>query len=52
MIFSESRRSPYEVQLTASTANFSGIAVTLSTTTITQVNSIYISYVAYQELAL
>ena len=52
MVFSETHRSPYEIQLSASSANVSGIAVTLSTTTITQVNSLYISYVAYQESSL
>lgn len=48
MASSQSQRSPYELQLTASSANISGIAVTLSVTTITQVNSIYVSYIAYQ----
>lgn len=48
MASSQNQRSPYELQLTASSTNMSGIAVTLSVTTITQVNSIYISYIAYQ----
>ena len=52
MLFSQNRRSPYELQIAASSANVSGIAVTLSVTTITQVNSIYISYVAYQNTNL
>lgn len=52
MPFSENRRSPYEIQLGSSVANTSGIAVTLSVTTITQVNSIYISYIAYQDTVL
>ena len=52
MPFSENRRSPYELQLGSSVANTSGIAVTLSVTTITQVNSIYISYIAYQDTVL
>jgi hypothetical protein len=48
MPFSGNKRSPYELQIGASSANTSGIAATLSVTTITQANSIYISYVAYQ----
>ncbi len=48
MPFSQSRRSPYELQISASSTNTSGITVTLSVTTITQVNSIYISFIAYQ----
>lgn len=49
MPFSSNRRSPYELQIGQSSVNTSGITVTLSVTTITQVNSIYVSYVAYQE---
>lgn len=48
MPFSENKRSPYELQIGASSANTSGIVATLSVTTITQANSIYVSYVAYQ----
>ena len=48
MPFSQNEQSPYELQLSASSTNTSGIAVTLSVTTITQVNSIYISYIAHQ----
>lgn len=52
MLFSQNRRSPYEIQIAASSANVSGIAVTLSVTTITQVNSIYVSYTAFQNTNL
>jgi len=41
-------RSPYEIQIIGSSSNISGIAISLSVTTITQVNSIYISYFAFQ----
>jgi len=41
-------RSPFELQIVSSAANISGIIASLSVTTITQVNSIYISYVAFQ----
>ena len=52
MPFSQDQRSPYELQISASSTNTSGISVTFSVTTITQVNSIYISYIAYQETSL
>lgn len=52
MPFSQNQRSPYELQITGSTTNSSGITVTFSVTTITQVNSIYISYITYQETSL
>jgi hypothetical protein len=45
-------RSPFEIQIVASTANVTGIAVTISVTTITTVNSIYVSYVAFQTSSL
>ena len=48
MPFSENRRSPFEIQLSQAVANTSGIAVSFSVTTITQLNSIYVSYIAYQ----
>lgn len=41
-------RSPFELQIVSSAANISGIIASLSVTTNTQVNSIYISYVAFQ----
>ena len=45
-------RSPFEVQLTQTSANISGLAVQISVTTATQLNSLYISYIAYQNLDL
>ena len=48
MPFSQNNRSPYEIQLSSSSTNTSGIALTMSVTTITQVNSIYVSYTVYQ----
>ena len=52
MPFSKAQRSPFELQITSSSTNSSGIRVTISVTTITQVNSIYISYIAYQSTNL
>lgn len=48
----ESTRSPFEVQLTIQNINSTGIALTLSVTTITQVNFLYVSYLVYQETTL
>lgn len=45
----ENTRSPFEIQIISTSANVSGIAVQLSVTTITRVDSIYISYVALQD---
>ena len=45
-------RSPFEIQIGKSTANITGIAVSISVTTITKVDSIYISYIAYQQTSL
>lgn len=51
-LISGNTRSPFEIQIVASSSNVSGIAVTLSVTTVTQVNSVYISYLAFQNSAL
>ena len=48
MPFSQNRRSPFELQISQASTNTSGITVSLSVTTITQVNSIYVSYIVYQ----
>lgn len=45
-------RSPFEFQIVASSTNVSGVAVTISVTTTTQVNSLYISYIAFQSSGL
>lgn len=45
-------RSPFEFQIISSSANITGIAVSISVTTSTQVNSLYISYVAFQQSTL
>ena len=52
MPFSKNQRSPYELQLSESSTNTSGITVIFSVTTRTQVNSIYIGYIAYQDITL
>ena len=41
-------RSPFEFQIISTSANISGIALSISVTTTTQVNSVYISFVAFQ----
>lgn len=45
-------RSPFEFQIVSTSANYSGIHISISVTTVTQVNSIYISYIALQETTL
>ena len=52
MPFSQNRRSPFEIQLTLTSTNTSGITAAFSVTTITQVNSIYVSFIAYQSTYL
>ena len=50
--YSEQSQSPFEIQIVASSTNSSGIVVFFSVTTITQVQSLYISYVAWAETTL
>lgn len=45
-------RSPFEFQIVSTSANVSGIALSISVTTVTRVNSLYISYVAFQNTQL
>ena len=52
VVSGQGARSPFEIQISASQANISGIAVTFSVTTTTKVNSIYVSYVAFQGTTL
>lgn len=47
-----STRSPFELQIVSTTANVSGIAISLSVTTATKVDSIYISFIAFQDFDL
>jgi len=45
-------QSPYEIQLINPTFNQTGIVVQLSTTTITQVNSVYVSYFVFDQTVI
>jgi hypothetical protein len=45
--FSNTKRSPYELQIVGTSANYSGISIMFSVTTITQVHAIHISYIAF-----
>ena len=45
-------QTPFELQIIGTTANEQGISITLSVTTSTQVNSIYVSFVAFQKTSL
>lgn len=52
VLATQGSRSPYEIQITSSSADRRGITVVLSTTTTTQVNSIYISYIAHHAIQI
>ena len=50
--YTESEKSPFEIQVLFTQTNSSGIAIYFSVTTITQVHAIHISYVAWDATAL
>ena len=50
--YSANSTSPFEIQIVQSSTNTSGIAVLISVTTVTQVQSIYISYIAWVQTQL
>ena len=50
--YNASSLSPFEVQIADSSSNTSGIAVLISVTTVTQVNSLHISYLAWSATTL
>lgn len=47
-LYSAQSKSPFEIQIVDSVTNSSGIAIFFSVTTITQVHSIHISYIAWE----